>query len=151
MKAGEKGGTAEEELSSQELEEDEKIMPLIERAINQYKGHFLTDEREEFWTTSYRERLRSMYLRLIIRAGDYLERAGRWESAAEHYLKGLEVDDLAEEFYQHLMICYKELGQHAKAIETYRLCKKTLLAALGIEPSPKTEAIYSNLKENTKS
>jgi two-component SAPR family response regulator len=126
-------------------------MRLIEKAINLYKGHFLTDEREEFWTTSYRERLRSKYLRLIIRTGDYLERAGRWEKAAEHYLKGLEIDELAEEFYQHLMICYKELGQHAKAIETYRRCKKTLSAAFGIEPSPKTEIIYNNLKENIKS
>jgi DNA-binding SARP family transcriptional activator len=132
-------------------EEDEKIMPLFEKAINLYKGHFLIDEREEFWTTSYRERLRNKYLRLITRTGDYLEQAGRWERAAEHYLKGLEVDELAEEFYQHLMICYKELGQHAKAIETYRRCKKTLSAAFGIEPSPKTEAIYNNLKENIKS
>jgi ATP/maltotriose-dependent transcriptional regulator MalT/DNA-binding SARP family transcriptional activator len=140
-----------EETVDERYEEDEKIMPLFEKAINLYKGHFLTDEREEFWTTSYRERLRSKYLRLIIRTGDYLERAGRWEKAAEHYLKGLEIDELAEEFYQHLMICYKELGQHAKAIETYRRCKKTLSAAFGIEPSPKTEIIYNNLKENIKS
>jgi LuxR family maltose regulon positive regulatory protein len=131
-------------------EEDEKIMPLFEKAINLYKGHFLIDEREEFWTASYRERLRSKYLRLIIRTGDYLERAGRWERAAEHYLKGLEVDELAEEFYQHLMICYRELGQHAKAIETYRRCKKTLSATFGIEPSPKTEAIYRSSKDNVR-
>ena len=58
---------------------------------------------------------------------------------------------LPKRFYQHLMICYKELGQHAKAIETYRSCKKMLSAALEIEPSPKTKAIYNNLKDNIES
>jgi DNA-binding SARP family transcriptional activator len=48
------------------------------------------------------------------------------------------------------MICYRQLGQNAKAIEVYKRCRKMLSAVLGIEPSPKTEAICKAIKENTK-
>jgi two-component SAPR family response regulator len=82
--------------------------------------------------------------------GDYLEEAGQWEKAVEYYEKGLEVDDLAEEFYQHLMICYHKLGQWTEAIKTYNRCKKSVFAALGVEPSPKTQALFRNLTERVR-
>jgi two-component SAPR family response regulator len=133
-----------------EHSKDEKIMSLIKKAINLYKGHFLVDDSEEFWTAPYRERLRAKYLRLITKLGDHLQQTGQWEKAVENYQQVLEVDNLAEEFYQDLMICYRHLGQNAKAIEVYRSCKKMLSACLGIEPSPKTEAIYKTLVVNVK-
>jgi len=40
--------------------------------------------------------------------------------------------------------CFK-LGQWTEAIKAYNRCKKMLLAELGIEPSPKTQALYRNL------
>lgn len=123
----------------------EKVVRLIEKAIDTYKGHFLADESEELWTTSYRERLRNKYLLLITRLGNYLQKKEQWEKAVEDYRKALEVDSLAEEFYQPLMICYKHLGQNAKAIEVYKRCKKVLTSVLGIEPSPKTETIYKSI------
>ncbi|HUL30879.1 MAG TPA: BTAD domain-containing putative transcriptional regulator [Thermodesulfobacteriota bacterium] len=129
-------------------EKDREIMALMEKGIKIYQGHFLADETEVFWTTSYRERLRRKYLLLTTRLGDWLGQAEEWEKAAEYYHKGLEVDDLAEEFYQHLMVCYRNLGQPAKAIEVYRRCRKTLSTVLGIGPSSKTEAIFENLKRN---
>jgi DNA-binding SARP family transcriptional activator len=128
--------------------EDIKVFRLIEKAISLYKGHFLADETDEFWTTSYRERLRNKYLHLITILGDYLKNSEQWEKAVECYQRALEVDQLAEEFYQNLMICYKQLGQNAKAIEVYKRCRKMLTSVLGIEPSPKTEAIHKTLVGN---
>ena len=71
------------------------------------------------------------------------------EKTLECYQKGLEVDRLAEEFYQGLMSCYQQLGRRAEAISAYNRCKKALSAALGVEPSAKTEAMYRQiLSEN---
>jgi len=133
------------EDETREHSKDEKIMSLIKKAISLYKGHFLADEAEEFWTTSYRERLRNKYLILITRLGNDLQKIEQWEKAVENYERALEVDNLAEKFYQRLMICYRHLGQHAKAIEVYKRCRKMLTSVLGIEPSPKTEAVYKTL------
>jgi DNA-binding SARP family transcriptional activator len=77
--------------------------------------------------------------------GERLDQREQWEKAAEYYQKALEVDELAEEFYQHLMTCYKSLGQEAKAVTIYRRCKDSLSMALGVEPSLKTQAIYKSL------
>jgi LuxR family maltose regulon positive regulatory protein len=131
--------------------EDEKsvqvkeIIRLTEKAINLYKGHFLPAEEEYFWTASYRERLRSKFLRLASRSGNYLQKFGQWEKAVEYYQRAIEIDDLTEDFYQNLMLCYQQLDQKAEAIKVYKRCCKVFSAVLGIEPSSKTVAIYKSL------
>jgi len=55
------------------------------------------------------------------------------------------VDGLAEEFYQHLMVCHQELGQRAEAVSTYNRCRTLLLSSLGIPPSRKTEDLYQSI------
>ena len=118
---------------------------MTEKALHLHQGLFLPADEAHFWTIPCRERVRSKYLRLAIRLGNYLEETTSWEMAEECYHRSLEVDPLAEEMYQHLMICHQRLGQYAEAIEIYRRLKKTLSSSLGIEPSPKTEAIYKSL------
>ena len=118
---------------------------LTEKALGMYKGYFLPADEAHFWTTSYRDRLKNKFHRLVIRAGDYLEEAGHLEKAVEYFERGLEVDDLAEELYQRLMTSYFKLGQSIEGIKAYHRCKKMLSASMGIEPSPKTQALYRNL------
>ena len=139
-----KGNAAE----NQKKAEKEEIMRLAEKAIGLYKGHFLQGSEKETWTVSYRERLRNKFLRLIIKSGVYRQKNEQWGEAVEYYQKALEVDELAEEFYQHLMICHQQLGQHAEAFKVYRRCRDTLSAVLGIDPSPRTETIHKNLTAN---
>ncbi|MBI3815211.1 MAG: hypothetical protein HY279_12215 [Nitrospinae bacterium] len=122
-----------------------RIIRLSEKAISFYKGHFLPADEQESWAISLREDLRSKFLRLIIKVGKYYEDDGEWERAIEYFHRGLEIDKLAEEFYQHLMTCYHRLGQGAEAIAAYNRCRSILSNILGINPSFKTEEIYSNL------
>jgi len=97
---------------------------------------------------SMSERLRSMFLRSVRRLALYWQQLGQLEKTLECYQKGLEVDRLAEEFYQGLMTCYQQLGRRAEALSVYNRCKKTISAVFGIEPSAKTEAIYRSLITN---
>jgi DNA-binding SARP family transcriptional activator len=122
-----------------------EIIEFTEKAIDFYRGHFLPMDDELPWTVSYRERLKTKFRRLVMKLGDYLEEAGQWERAVEYYERALDVDDLAEELYQHLMTCHIKLGQWTEAIRVYHRCKKALSSSMGIEPSPKTQAIYRNL------
>jgi LuxR family maltose regulon positive regulatory protein len=114
---------------------------LARGAIALYKGSFLAGETPHPRVVATRERLRSKFLRVVGLMGRGMERDGRWADAVACYRKGLEVDDLAEEFYQRLMICHHRAGQPAEAAAVYRRCEKTLIAALGIAPSPETEGI----------
>ena len=123
----------------------ETAVQFIEKALEMYKGPFLAEDMDQSWGISMRERLISKFLRNLNRLAHHWGEVGEWEKAVEYYEKGLEVNDLIEELYQQLMTCYQRLGRKAEALAVYHRCRKTLHAALGIEPSPKTEAIYRSI------
>ena len=118
----------------------------LEKTIHLYKGPFLgTEGADLYWSMSFRERLRSKYIRMVGKLGQFYQQAGEYEKAVGWYLIGLETEDLAEEFYQQLMLCYEKLGNKAEAAKIYNRCSRMLSSLLGIEPSPKTKAIYKEL------
>ncbi|RPI99844.1 MAG: hypothetical protein EHM36_15440 [Deltaproteobacteria bacterium] len=123
---------------------------LAEKALSLYKGTFLGEEANKSRIIAYQERLRSKLIRAVKRLGSHFEISGQWERAVESYQKGLEVDELAEEFYQQLMTSYISLGRRAEAIAVYNRCRKVLQSTLGIDPSPRTEEICKVLKEKAK-
>jgi DNA-binding SARP family transcriptional activator len=135
----------EEEENSGKLEVLDKAIRLAQKAMEIYRGHFLAFDEEQAWTTPYRERLRNRYLSLVTRLGEYLKETGNWEKALEVFHRALDIDPFAEEIYQQLMICYRHLGEHAKAVAVYERCEKTLHSS-GIQPSAKTEAIYRTVR-----
>lgn len=112
-----------------------------EAALRLYSGHFLQQETEYPWVSLYRDRLQSRYQRLVNALGTRLEQTGQWAAAADIYVRGLEMDNLSESFYQHLMLCYQQMGEHAEALRVYRRCRELLSIVLGIAPSAKTERI----------
>jgi DNA-binding SARP family transcriptional activator len=89
--------------------------------------------------------LRSKFLRHLLDAARHWEKIGQHEAAIQCYQKGLETDDLAEIFYQRLMVCYQQLGRKSEALAVYRRCRTTLSLILSITPSPATETIRRRL------
>ncbi len=125
----------------------ERIFGLCDQAIGLYHGHFLPDDTALAWSVHRRENLKNGLLRIVLQAGRHAEQAGDWEKALGYYEKGLDIDLLSEEFYQHLMICYRKLGRTAAAVKTYHRCSEIFHKHLGIKPSARTKAIYSSLLE----
>jgi DNA-binding SARP family transcriptional activator len=123
----------------------DKAIELTEKAIEMYKGPFLAKEIEQPWTISMRERLRSKFLRNVEKLGKYWQQSSQWERTLDCYLRGLEIDDLVEEFYFGLMTCYHYLDRKTDALAVYHRYKKTLSSLPGIESSAKIEALYKSL------
>jgi DNA-binding SARP family transcriptional activator len=121
------------------------LQPEMEKAISLYRGHFLPSDTRLAWSAVARERLRSRLLRLILKAGETFENAGEWRRAGEMFEQGIEKDAACEEFYQHLMACFKNLGQEARAAEVYNRCRKMLSQEFGLQPSSRTEEIRRSL------
>jgi len=118
-----------------------EVLALGGRAVSLYRGSFLQGETGHPGITTTRERLRSKFLRLVILLGRTMEKEGQWAEAVACYRKGLEVDDLAEELYQRLMICHHRAGQPAEALAVYRRCEQALHSELRIAPSRETVSI----------
>jgi len=144
------GGVEEMWKAVRDENKTEYLVRLSEKAIALYKGDFLTGDTMEPWTISMREKLKNRFIQLVLRLYEHYEGSGQWDKAAVYCRKGLEIDDLAEEFYQRLMTCYMRLGRQTDALSVYNRCCKVLHAAMGIEPSPKTVAIYRAITANAK-
>lgn len=110
-------------------------------AMRLYRGAFLPTEVNAPWTAKMRERLRTRMVRLVEAAALVEEEAGRLDEAIMLYSKGLEADELIEPFYQGLMRCYRSLGRHAEAMNTFRRLRQLLSVVLGIAPSEATQAM----------
>ena len=123
----------------------EAAMRLVEKGLALYRGPFLSEDPERSWAVSMRERLRSRYLATVDRIGARLQQAGQWEEAREYYRRGIDVDNLAEEFYQSLMRCYLADGRRAEALAVFDRLEKTFFS-LGVEPSPKTRNLLRSLR-----
>ena len=110
-----------------------------------YHGPFLGEQSEAGWAIPLRERLHARYVRQVAERGRALLAAGEYSAAIAALERGLNVDPLAEELYQALMLCYQALDRRSEAIKVYQRCEKTLAASLGVAPGGKTLALYQSL------
>jgi DNA-binding SARP family transcriptional activator len=118
---------------------------LVQRALDLYRGAFLSQDADAPWAISTRERLRRRFIQHVAAMGERWERNQQLEHAIECYQRGLEADDLAEPLYQGLMRCYAGLNRHAEAWSAYRRLRQTLSVTLGIPPSPDSESLARTL------
>ena len=97
-------------------------------AASAYAGDLLPEALYEEWTQAPRERLRSRYVEL-------LRRSGQWERLVE-------VEPTDEPAYRELMRRELAAGSRPAAIRWYGRLRTALRRELGILPSGDTEAIY---------
>ncbi len=126
-----------------------ELIRLVEKSFSIYHGHFLATHQTDYWSISIRERVKSKFIRQLVAAGQFLESRKEWGHAILCYQKGIELDELIEEFYQHLMVCYGKLGRVAEALVVYRQCKRILFIILGVAPSNETELLLEKIKNKT--
>ena len=117
-----------------------------QRAFVLYKGRVLASEPRAAWMQATADRLQAKFIRLVLILGRRLE-ATSWEQAAHVYERGLELENLAEELYQRLMVCHRERGRVADAMNVYRRCRDNLSIILGIAPSSETAALFNALRQ----
>ena len=116
----------------------------LDKIATLYVGHFLKSDEYQPWAISTRERLRNKLLRIIENAGKLLEKHGMFEEAVTLYQRGVEYDNMIENFYQRLMTCYFSLGNRGAMISTFNSCSAVMKTA-GTTPSSKTTHLFEQL------
>ena len=120
---------------------------LSSRLQDLYQGHFLTGEDTTSWSVSLRERLRIRCIQHLLDTGRYWESRRLWDKAIPCYQRGLEVDDLVEDFYLRLMVCCLAKNSIGEGLAVYRRCRKVLSVVLGLRPAPETEVLHHALMD----
>jgi DNA-binding SARP family transcriptional activator len=107
-----------------------------------YSGPFLAEDSDELWVLGHRERLQQRVLGLLRDAGMRFENVGAWQDAISCYAWAIQIEPLAEAFYQKLITALNAQGCKAEALLTYERCREVMISNLGVVPSPKTIALH---------
>ena len=94
-----------------------------------------------------RDRVRNRFMRHVGELARIREDRGEWDEAVSCHERCLEVEPLAEGTYRRLMLCHRETGRRAEAMDVYDRCRSTFQAELGRDPSPETHVIFKTLLE----
>ena len=119
----------------------------VEHGVALYAGTFLPAEADTPWTVQARLRLRASFTRAVEDLAERRELAGQWDEAIALYRRGIEADDLVEDFYLGLMRCYRALNRPSDGIAVFRRLRQTLSVVLGVTPSPASEDLARALRE----
>ncbi len=122
---------------------DDRIK-LLTDAVDLYRGDFLPTCFAD-WALVERERLRGRYTTLLEQLVDLLLVQRRYADALQRAKALQRFDPLHESAYRCLMQTYAALGDRAAALRVYHTCASTLQQELGVEPSPATEALRTQL------
>jgi len=125
----------------------EAALILYKRAIDLYKGDFLSEELYISWIGTKREELQKIYIGLLNKIADIQEKRGTSKVAIDCYKKIIQIDPLDEQVCQRLMILYSRRRMNTEAIKVYQDCRKALLEGLDTEPEALTTSIYMKIME----
>jgi DNA-binding SARP family transcriptional activator/regulation of enolase protein 1 (concanavalin A-like superfamily) len=135
-----------------ELEESLRASPASpewfgarERAVTLYAGDLLPDI-DEGWCAARRDGLRRRFLACLHELTEAEQAQGRYERACAWARRALAADECDEESHRSLMRLYALQGEHARAIDQYRACRRVLREERDASPDPETIALYQSLR-----
>lgn len=139
-----------ERLLGQAAQSDETCHSLCQKASAMYSGHFLAEDMDKSWATVMRERLRGKMTRTIETAAEELKEAQLYKESNSWYSRGIELDPLAEEFYQGLMKNSLAMEETINGLRVYDELQTVLMSTFNLKPSETSQALYKRLINKTK-
>jgi LuxR family maltose regulon positive regulatory protein len=118
---------------------------LYTKAVDRYKGNFLSEDLYDSWAELRREELKKIYIDLLFRLSKLHEDNGTIDKAIFFYKKAIDANCVLEKAYQRLMALYSEQGKQNEALKVYKICKKTLQEELDTEPDQITISLYKKI------
>ncbi len=121
----------------------------FQRALSHWRGPYLADTYSD-WIVTRRDELQQAYIRCLERAAEVELACQRWDGAAQLCYRILEADTLNENAYRGLMSVFALKGAYAEAAQVYQRCVGVLRETLGVEPDPKTHALWQTIQAKSR-
>lgn len=128
-----------------ECSDRSQAITLYEAALQLYHGDFLAEAPYADWASGEREQRRIQYLSTAERLARFALEQGEYERVLEWANVIVRKDPTWEAAYALLMVGHWRQGNRALAVRVYDRCRKRLSELLGVEPSPKTAALFDKI------
>jgi DNA-binding SARP family transcriptional activator len=130
--------TARDALASRHIKE-------LERAVALYAGDLLPMDMYAAWACAPRDRLRQLYIDVLLALAQAYQARGDLAAAAEMHRTALDKDATLEIAHRGLMTIFARQGQRDRALKQYGVCLDALADELGVAPSQETRALYDEI------
>ena len=120
---------------------------VIADLVDQCNGELMEGRYFE-WCIYERERYKLMILLTLDRLTEYFESIGDYDTGCLYGMRILQQDPAREHTHQQLMRMRSKAGDRASALRHYHQCAEILERELGVTPSPKTVALYEQIRED---
>ena len=123
----------------------------LETALALYRSEFLDGfyirgaPRFDEWQLSERERIRLGTLDALFSLVVYHENIGKYKKGIHYARRAIDIEPLMEAGHQQLMRLLDFSGRSSEALIQYEKCREILSNELGVEPSKRTQELYSLL------
>ena len=130
------------------------LLSLLETAISHYRGDFLSGfslpQTATFddWARQQREMWHYRFSQILNTLSRLQLESGHHSQAIATLQRWLTLNPLDETAYRRLMQAYAISGNLTNAHQTYLTCRQQLATELGVEPSPETKALYSQISSH---
>lgn len=121
---------------------EEERLDLYLKALDLYRGDFLTKLSSEPWVVPISAYFHNLYVQTVLDTVPMLEARGRLEEAVSLCRKAVELEPYNEVLYRHLMRELLDLGEQRSAIAVYENMSQLLLDNFGIMPSEELRALH---------
>jgi DNA-binding SARP family transcriptional activator len=121
-------------------------MALYERAVRMYVGDLSPAAGGGAQAVIERERLRAMYLALLVRLADSCFAHGDYAACLAHAQRLLGHDPRREDAHRLVMRCHVRRGERAQALRQYRVAQGILRDEFEAEPEPATAALFEQVR-----
>jgi DNA-binding SARP family transcriptional activator len=125
--------------------EPESVLARTEAALSLVTGELLASEPYADWAAAERSHFQTEYLLAFNRAAASALEAGNPQAAVAMARRAIGCDAMSESSWQLLIRGLSATGARSDALRAYLDLRRTLVDALGTEPSPASRALYLDL------
>lgn len=126
---------------------DHSMLTLIEKALDLYKGDYLSD-LDYFWLIPIQEELKNQYIDLTQKIANYYLEQRQYSQAVTHLRRLAKLQPYSEENLILLMTALAGMGDLQGLKEQYHIFVKNISEDLGLAPSADTKLLYLKLYNN---
>lgn len=110
-----------------------------------YRGDLLPEDRYEDWAANHRERLRDLYLALLLEMGHVFDARGQYTDAIDTLQKVMLIDPANEAAGVARMRAFARSGQRQQALRQYEQLRAALRDEMDATPERETERLYAEI------
>lgn len=135
-------------MASNQLEDNKTRILYYTKAIDLYKGDFLSNHTNELWIVPLNTHFHNLFLETSRTLAELLELENDYTKMLQICTHGIQIDYYDEKLHLSLMKALKHQGNINTALKHYRTYSDFLYKHLGVRPSEESRTFYLDLKKS---